>query len=104
MSIDRTEGARSTAVMFAGIMLAGITAVTVSSLRTADTLTRLQWAGVAFTCLIAPTVTSWLTWRRLTRYLPFVPREAKRLLMSAAGTFILLGVYAFLLVMSAAKR
>jgi hypothetical protein len=99
MRIDRNEGARSTAVMFAGI-----TAVTVSSLRTADTLTRLQWAGVAFTRLIAATVTSWLTWRRLTRYLPFVPREAKRLLMSAAGTFILLGVYAFLLVMSAAKR
>ena len=41
-----------------------------------------------------PRSSAWLTWRRLTRYMPFVPLQVKRLLLNAAGVFILLGFLA----------
>jgi hypothetical protein len=104
MNIDRNYGGRSTAVMFASIMLVSIAAVMALSLKNADMPARVQWGAVYFACLIAPALTSWITWVRLKRYIPSVPPEAKRLLLGAAATFILLGLYAFLLAMGAAGR
>src|SRR6476661_8798658 len=101
MNIDRNDHQRSTAVMFASIMLVSIAAVMALSLRDAGMPTRLQWGAVYFTCLIAPALTSWITWVRLKRYIPVMPTEAKRLLSGAAGTFILLGFYALLLAVGA---
>ena len=89
--------------MFGGIVLLSVTAFATLSLRGADMPTRLRWAAVYLDCLIAPALTSWFTWIRLKRYMPFVPREVKRLLLSAAGAFILFGLYGFMLALSAGR-
>jgi len=104
MDSERSDDPRPAAVVFVAILAVGIAAVVLFSTRPRELLNQLDGAGVAFTCLGAPAMTSWLTWRRLNRYLPFVPGPAKRVLVGAAGTFIMLGVYAFMFVLSAVKR
>jgi hypothetical protein len=96
MGLDRHEGARSAAVMFSGLMLTTVTVLMAVSLRHADVWTALRWGAVYFACVIAPALVAWLTWRRLTRYMPFVPLPVKRLLLNAAGVYILLGFLALL--------
>jgi hypothetical protein len=104
MSIERNYRARSTAAIFSGLMLAGITALLAALLKNADRWAVLRWGTVYFACLIAPALTSWVTWRRLTRYMPFVPREVRRVLLDAAGTYVLLGFFALLFVLSILTR
>jgi hypothetical protein len=104
MSIDRNEGRRSAAVMFSGIMVVSITALMVVSLRHADVWTALRWSAVYITCLVAPALNAWMTWRRVTRYMPFVPKEVKRVLLDAAGIYVLLGFLALMFAIEALNR
>jgi hypothetical protein len=97
---ERTERAKHRVTDDRGVT--GIAVMLVPTLRDAPPLERVRWALTAFACLVAPGMTSWLTWKRLSRYIPFVPREAKRVLWSAATAFIVIGFSAFLLVISAA--
>src|SRR4051794_18327575 len=104
MGSERPDHPRPAAVVFVAVLVVGIGAVILSSPRPNELLIKLNWVSAAFTCLGAPALTSWLTWRRLTLSLPFVPAPAKRVLMTAAGTFIMLGIYAFMFVLSAIQR
>ena len=79
----------------AGVVVGGILAGSVDP-PDADLWKALRWSAVSFACVIAPALVAWLTWRRLTRYMPLVPLQAKRLLLNAADVYILLGFLAVL--------
>jgi len=55
----------------AGVVVGGILAGSVDP-PDADLWKALRWSAVSFACVIAPALVAWLTWRRLTRYMPLV--------------------------------